>query len=62
MIKAVIFDMDGTVVDSTECDFHAWQKVFGESGINLSFETYKSFLGKRGVEAVKEYINKDASP
>ena len=28
--SAVIFDMDGTLVASTELDFLAWQKLFKE--------------------------------
>lgn len=56
MIKAVIFDMDGTVVETTTHDFAVWQKIFGENGKELSFETFKRFLGKASKEILKEHF------
>lgn len=38
MIKAIIFDMDGTFVDTTAIDFETWGKTFREYGVNLSLE------------------------
>ncbi|MBI1971732.1 MAG: hypothetical protein HYS53_00365, partial [Candidatus Aenigmarchaeota archaeon] len=56
MIKAVIFDMDGTAVDSKNCDFGAWQKLFSGFGINFSFDDYKGVLGKKAAEILKGRI------
>ena len=53
MIRAVIFDMDGVIVDSTECDFLAWKRVFDDAGVKFSRSRYKASMGKRGVEVVK---------
>lgn len=55
MISGVIFDLDGVVVDGTECDFSAWKQVFSELGLECSYETYKGFLGMKGSEIVKKY-------
>lgn len=38
MIKAVIFDMDGVLVDSMPYHADAWKIVFGEIGINIRRE------------------------
>jgi beta-phosphoglucomutase family hydrolase len=51
---AVIFDMDGTLVASTEADFLAWQKLFLEYGKHLSYESYFPLLGKKSLDVVKE--------
>ncbi len=59
MIKAVIFDMDGVVVDSTSYDFAAWKRLFSEFGLELSFATYKSFLGMLGRDIVKKLMNRE---
>jgi beta-phosphoglucomutase-like phosphatase (HAD superfamily) len=32
MIKAVIFDVDGTLVDSNDLHVEAWQEVFRDCG------------------------------
>ncbi len=56
MIKAVIFDLDGTVVESTNCDFHAWQKLFSDLGTGFSFDDYKGISGKKTAEILKGKI------
>jgi beta-phosphoglucomutase len=40
MIKAVIFDCDGTLVDSERVHFHAWQSVFQAKGHLLEQDYY----------------------
>ena len=40
-LKAVIFDLDGVVVDTVPIHFKAWKRMFGEYGIEFSFEDYK---------------------
>lgn len=56
MIKSVIFDSDGVVVDTTEYDYEAWKKTLLENGVNLSMQEYKGFLGMKGQEVVKKCI------
>jgi beta-phosphoglucomutase len=54
--KAVIFDMDGTLIESTNADFLAWQKVFADYNRGLTFQDYKPMLGKRSFSVVKELL------
>lgn len=56
-IKAIIFDMDGTLIDSTEHDFIAWQKVFKEYGINFSYNEYISLLGVKSQEVINSHLD-----
>jgi beta-phosphoglucomutase family hydrolase len=49
---AIIFDMDGTLVATTEADFLAWQRVFSDAGKKLSFEDYFPLLGKKSQDVV----------
>lgn len=50
---AVIFDMDGTLVATTEADFLAWQKLFLHYGKPLTFEDYYPLLGRKSADVVK---------
>ncbi|TAH01460.1 MAG: HAD family phosphatase [Sphingobacteriales bacterium] len=50
---AVIFDMDGTLVATTEADFLAWQKLFIQYGKQLTFEDYYPLLGRKSADVVK---------
>ncbi|WP_276481663.1 HAD family hydrolase [Paraflavitalea pollutisoli] len=52
--QAVIFDMDGTLIDSTEADYLAWKRVFAEHQVDLTFEQYFPLLGRRSHDVVKE--------
>lgn len=45
MLKAVIFDMDGVVVDSEPLIFEFEQEMFGEFGILVSEEVHLSLVG-----------------
>jgi beta-phosphoglucomutase family hydrolase len=61
MIKAAIFDMDGTVIDSTESDYLAWKKILEDYKIELSFREYLNVLGAKGSEIVNRYLDLDTS-
>lgn len=47
MIKAIITDFDGTLVDTFEANLHAYQKAFAEVGLNLTTEKYRQCFGYR---------------
>src|SRR6056300_1435929 len=46
MLKAVIFDMDGVIVDSEPLHHRAYQKMFLEIGLTVSDQLYEIFTGK----------------
>lgn len=54
--KGVIFDMDGTLIVSTEADYLAWEKVFNDYGKKLSFQEYQPLLGIRSANVIKEHL------
>jgi len=45
MLKAVIFDMDGVLIDSEPFHLVVNEKIFANLGINLSEDEYQSFIG-----------------
>lgn len=53
MIKALIFDLDGTLIDSEEKYIDAWQKAVDQHQFNL---THQDLLGICGI-SVKEEID-----
>ncbi|MFN8207557.1 MAG: HAD family phosphatase [Bacteroidales bacterium] len=55
MIQAIIFDMDGVLVDSEPLHYEADSEVFRELGIQVSKEDRDTFLGK-GPEGVLAFL------
>ena len=54
--KGVIFDMDGTLIVSTEADYLAWVKVFANFGKKLSYDEYHPLLGIKSATVVKHQL------
>ncbi|BAU63463.1 HAD family hydrolase [Stanieria sp. NIES-3757] len=56
MIKAVIFDLDGTLVDSVDLHAQAWVKAFQNYGYEFSFEKLRQQIGKGGSYIIKDLL------
>jgi HAD superfamily hydrolase (TIGR01509 family) len=46
--KAVLFDVDGTLVDTNDLHAAAWRETFLKFGFDLPFETVREQIGKGG--------------
>lgn len=46
MIKAIIFDMDGLMIDSERVTFEGYQEMLKKMNLTMSEEFYKTLLGK----------------
>jgi HAD superfamily hydrolase (TIGR01549 family) len=46
MIKAVIFDVDGTIVDSVDLHAEAWQEAFKKFGKEVDLQAVRRQIGK----------------
>lgn len=55
MIQAVLFDMDGTLLDSERLSVAAWQKAAARFGYELSFDFTVSFHGTT-IDMVRQII------
>jgi HAD superfamily hydrolase (TIGR01509 family) len=55
-LKAVIFDIDGTLIDSNDAHAQSWIDTFEEFGYEASFDTVRALIGKGGDKLLPEAI------
>lgn len=51
-VRGVIFDVDGTLVDSNDMHARAWEEAFREAGYPAPFEKIRSLIGMGGDKLV----------
>jgi HAD superfamily hydrolase (TIGR01549 family) len=56
-MDAVIFDLDGTVVDSNELHVDAWAEAFRKYGKEFPRERLKQHIGKGGDKYLPEFLS-----
>lgn len=59
MIKAVIFDIDGTLVDSVDLHARAWQETFRHFGKEIPYEQVRHQIGKGGDQLMPVFFSKE---
>ncbi len=57
MIKAIIFDVDGTLVDSVDYHAEAWVKAFKEYGYDFAHDTLRQQIGKGGSFIISDLLS-----
>ena len=53
-LKAVLLDVDGTLVDSNDAHAQAWLEVLQRNGFPVTFEWVRELIGKGGDKLVPE--------
>jgi HAD superfamily hydrolase (TIGR01549 family) len=59
MIKAVIFDIDGTLVDSVDLHAQAWKEAFKYFGKDIPYEDVRHQIGKGGDQLMPVFFSKE---
>jgi HAD superfamily hydrolase (TIGR01509 family) len=58
-LKAIIFDIDGTLVDSVDLHARAWQEAFAHFGHQIEFAAVRSQIGKGGDQLMPAFLPRD---
>ena len=55
MIEAVIFDVDGVLVDSYAAHFESWKRLGRETGVTLTEAQFAESFGRRSREVIRQH-------
>ena len=58
MLQAVIFDVDGTIVDSVDLHAEAWRVAFEKFGKTFSFHEIRRQIGKGSDQLLPAFLSK----
>ena len=57
MIRNVIFDLDGTLVDSNKLHAESWQRAFAKYGKEIEFDAILPEIGKGGDQLMPKFLS-----
>ncbi len=58
--SAVIFDVDGTLVDSVDFHAEAWKRAFSAFGFEFDLNKVRSQIGKGGDQLLPVFLDDDS--
>ena len=60
-LRAVLWDMDGTLIDSAEYHWLTWRDALAAEGYPLSYEQFTGFFGQRNDAILRRVVGPDVT-
>ena len=60
--RAVLWDLDGTLVDSTEYHWRSWQRPLADEGVHISRADFLASFGQRNDTILARWLGAHADP
>ena len=59
MVQAVIFDINGTIIDSVDFHIQAWKRAFEKFDKEISYQLIRPQIGKGADDMLPMFFSKD---
>jgi beta-phosphoglucomutase family hydrolase len=59
IVRAVIWDMDGVIVDTGPYHYRSWQYTFQKRGVNFTEEDFRHIFGQRNDTIIRNFLGRD---
>lgn len=56
MARAVLWDLDGTLVDSEEFHWQSWRDILAPEGLSITYEQFLASFGKKNDPIMREWL------
>ena len=61
MTRAVLWDLDGTLVDSEEFHWQSWEHALTRDGVEITYEQFKASFGQRNDRILRKWLGAESS-
>jgi len=61
-IKAVLWDLDGTLIDSSDAHWLSWRETFADEGRSITHEAFVADFGKRNDTIIRFHFGEIGDP
>jgi beta-phosphoglucomutase len=55
--RAVLWDLDGTIINTNRVHWHAWRSVMAAEGVDLTWEMFAPTFGQRNDTILRKWIH-----
>ncbi len=59
LMRAVIWDMDGVIVDTGEYHYRSWRDIFKKQGVDFSEKDFQCIFGQRNDTIIRKTLGKE---
>lgn len=59
---ALLWDLDGTILDSGECHFKSWQRAFAINGFSLNRDVFYKYFGRNNEASLRLQLGFEPDP
>lgn len=62
MLRGILWDMDGVLIDTTDAHFEAWRSIAAGRGIQLERQEFLGVMGRNNIDTLEYLFQHPADP